>query len=98
MITYGLTSFHHSENSQLLVFTSFVEFFFTSFFALGLRFELRRTTSNIRVVSSIYFIIFLITNIIFLYFGSLQQFYIIVNGLLILLGALIIYSISKAKQ
>ena len=98
LIAYGFYSFHHSENSQLLVVTSFIELFIASFFVLGLRFEQPRTTSNVRVVTSIFFFVFLITNIVFSFFAFSKHSYIIINGLLLLIAILIVYSIFKAKQ
>jgi hypothetical protein len=98
LISYGFYSFHHSEYSQLLVYSTFSELFLSSFFVLGLRLELNRTTTLIRTVSSIFFIIFLLTNILFSFFSFSQQLYIIINGLFVLIGVLIIYSLLKAKQ
>lgn len=98
LIAYAFYSIHKSENTNLLVFTSFAELFLCSFFVFALRFDLSRTTTNIRVVSSIFFIVFLILNIIFSFFALSKQSYIIVNGLVVLLGILIVYSLLKAKQ
>jgi len=98
LIAYGFFSFHHSENIQLLVFTSFAELFLMSFLVFALRFELNRTTTNVRVVSSIFFVIFLITNIVFSFFEFTKQAYIITNGLIILTCVLIVYSLFRAKQ
>jgi hypothetical protein len=98
LIAYSFYSFHHSANSQLLVITSFIELSLSSFFVLGLRFEQPRTTANVRVVSSIFFFIFLIANITFSFFEFSKQTYIITNGLLALTSILIIYSLLKVKQ
>jgi hypothetical protein len=98
LIAYGFFSFHHSENSQLLAFASFAELFLSSFIVLGLRFELNRTTTNVRTVASLFFVLFLLTNIIFSFLIFSTQLYIIINGLIFLLGMLIVYSIIKAKQ
>ena len=98
LIAYGFYSFNHSENTQLLVFTSFIELLLSSFLVLGLKFELKRTTTNIRVVVSIFFVVFLVSNIVFSFFNFFKPFYIIINGLLILTCVLIVYSIFKAKQ
>jgi hypothetical protein len=98
LIAYGFYSFHKSENSNLLVLVSFIELFLCSFFILGVKFALNRTTTNIRVVSSVFFTLFLILNIGFSFFDFSQQSYIIVNGLFFLTGVLIVYSIFKAKQ
>lgn len=98
LIAYGFFSFHHSENSQLLVFTSFIELFVSSFFVLGLRFSLNRTTINVRTVASIFFIVFMATNVAFSFLTFPKQLYVIINGILILTGMLIVYSIIKVKQ
>jgi len=98
LIAYGFYSFHHSVNSQLLVASSFVELSLSGFFVLGLRFEKPRTTANIRLVSSIFFFIFLVVNIAFSFFDFSKQSYIITNGLILLTCILIVYSIFKAKQ
>lgn len=98
LIAYGFYSFHHSENSQLLVATSFIELLLSGFFVLGLRFEQARTTANVRVVTSIFFIVFLMTNIVFSFFEFSKQTYIIINGLLMLSCILIVYSLLKTKQ
>lgn len=98
LIAYGFYSFHHSENSQLLVATSFIELLLSGFFVLGLRFEQDRTTANVRLVTSIFFIVFLMTNIVFSFFEFSKQAYIIINGLLMLSCILIVYSLLKNKQ
>lgn len=98
LIAYGFYSFYHSENSQLLVVISFIELFLSSFFVLGLRFELTRTTTLVRTTSSIFFVVFMITNIIFSFFSFSKPLFVIVNGLLILTCVLIVYSLLKAKQ
>jgi ABC-type glycerol-3-phosphate transport system permease component len=98
LIAYGFSSFHHSENSQLLVFASFSELFLSSFLILGLRFELNRTTANVRTLASIFFVVFLLTNVVFSFVTFSQQLYVIINGILFLIGVLIVYSIIKVKQ
>ena len=98
LIAYGFYSFHHSENSQLLIWTSFVELFLSSFIVLGIRFELNRTTTLVRTTSSIFFIVFLITNILFSLFPFSKPLFVIVSGLLVLTCVLIVYSLLKAKQ
>lgn len=98
LISYGFYSFHHSENSQLLVVSSFIELLLTGFFVLGLRFEQSRTTANVRVVSAIFFFVFLFSNITFSFFEFSKQVFIITNGVQVLTCILIIYSLLKAKQ
>ena len=98
LIAYGLYSFHDSENRLLLSLGSFVFLATTLVTTIGVNFEQSRTTTNIRVVSGIFFTIAFVSNLIF----SISKFsppsYVIINGILLLIFVLIAYSINKAKQ
>lgn len=98
LIAYGLYCFHDSENKILLSTGSFVVLAVTLIITIGASFELPRTTTNIRVVSGIFFAITLISNLIFLFINFSVPSYIIINGILLLVFILIAYSINKAKQ
>jgi hypothetical protein len=98
LIAYGLYSFHDSENKILLSLGSFVFLATTLVIAIGVNFEQSRTTTNIRVVSGIFFVIALASNLIFSYFIFSTPTYVITNGILFLIFVLIVYSINKAKQ
>jgi hypothetical protein len=98
LITYGLYSFHSFENQILLTGGSFIFLAITLIFAIGARFELPRTTTNVRVVSSIFFMIALISNLVFTFSNFSVPSYIIINGILLLVFILIAYSINEAKQ
>jgi len=98
LIAYGLYSFHNSENKILLSAGSFVFFAITLILAIGTSFELPRTTTNIRVVSGVFFAIALASNLIFVFISFSVPSYIIINGILLLVFVLIVYSINRAKQ
>ena len=98
LVSYGLYSFHDSENKILLSAGSFVFFATSLVMAIGANFEHPRTTSNIRTVSGIFFTIALISNLIFTFLNFSVPSYIIINGILWLVFMLIAYSINKAKQ
>jgi hypothetical protein len=98
LIAYGLYSFHDSENIILLSAGSFVFLVTTLIFTIGTSFEQSRTTTNIRAVSGIFFAIALISNLIFTFTNFSVPSYIIINGILLLVFILIVYSINKAKQ
>ena len=98
LIAYGLYSFHDSENKILLSSGSFVFLATTLVMTIGASFELPRTTTNIRVVSGIFFAVALVSNLIFSFVTFSVPLYIIANGILILIFLLIIYSIANAKQ
>jgi hypothetical protein len=98
LISYGLFSFHANENKVLLSIGSFVFLSVTLSMTIGATFEFPRTTTNVRVISGIFFGIALLSNLIFTFLNFLVPTYIVVNGILLLLFILIAYSVNKAKQ
>lgn len=98
LIAYGLYSFHSSENKILLSVGSFVFFATTLLLTIGTSFQLPRTTTNVRVVSGIFFVVALISNLVFTFITFSVPSYVITNGILLLVFILIAYSINKAKQ
>jgi len=98
LIGYGFYSFHNSDNKLLLTLGSFAFTLFTLIITIGISFEQSRSTSNIRVVSGIFFFVGVISNLIFSFINFSIPSYIIVNGILLLSFALIAHSIYKAKQ
>ena len=98
LIAYGLYSFHESENKILLSAGSFVFLAITLILTIGASFELPRTTTNVKVVSGIFFAIAFISNLIFTFISFSVPSYVITNGILLLVFVLIAYSILKAKQ
>ena len=98
LIAYGLYCFHAFENKLLLSAGSFAFLSATLILTMGANFEFPRTTTNVRVVSGIFFIIALISNLIFTFIDFSTPSYIIINGLLLLVFISIAYSIIKSKQ
>ena len=98
LIVYGLYNFNGSENKILLSAGSLVFLATTLVMTIGTSFEIPRTTTNIRVVSGIFFAVALISNLIFTFINFSVPSYVIINGILVLVFILIIYSINKAKQ
>jgi hypothetical protein len=98
LIAYGFYSFHDSENKLLLSVGSFMFVAITLLLTIGISFDLPRTSTNVRTVSAIFFLVALASNIIFSFVSFSVPLYIILNGILILIYTLITYSITKAKQ
>lgn len=98
LIAYGLYNFHDGENQILLSVGSFVFLASTLVLTIGTSFQLPRTTTNVRVVSGIFFAVALISNLIFTFVEFSVPSYVITNGILLLVFILIAYSINKAKQ
>lgn len=98
LIAYGLYSFHYGENGLLLGVGSFVFLATTLAFTIGVSSALPRTNVNVRVVSGVFFVVALVSNLIFTFIEFSVPAYVIVNGILLLVFILIAYSISRAKQ
>ena len=98
LIAYGLYSFHNSENKIIISIGSFIFLAITLVLTIGASFELPRTTTNIRAVSGIFFVIGLISNLMFNFWNFSIPSYVIINGILLLVFISIAYSINRAKQ
>lgn len=98
LISYGLYSFNDGENKLLLTLGSFAFLAITLISIIGVDYKYSRRTTNIRVVSIIFFVIALISNLIFSFLNFNVPSYIIINGVLFMLFILILYSINKVKQ
>lgn len=98
LIAYGFYSFHNSENKLLLCLGAFLFTAVTTLMSIGISFGLPRTTTMVRTVSGIFFVVALLSSLIFSFTDFSKQLYIIVNGILFLIYVLVSYSISKAKQ
>lgn len=66
--------------------------------SLAVSFKGRGGTGNIKIVSVLFLLVFLISNIIFGFTGVSVPAYVIVNGLLLLVYILIVYSLYRATK
>ena len=82
----------------MLTAGSFVFFITTLVFLLGISFERPRTTTNIRTVSVVFFLMAFASNLIFSFFDFPVPVYVITTGLLLSIFILVAYAIIKAKQ
>jgi hypothetical protein len=98
LIAYGFYSFHETDNKLLLSIGSFVFLSLTLLFTLSISFSLPRTTTMIRTVSGIFFVIAFVSNMLFSFFNFSTPIYVIINGIAIMTYVLIAYSIGRAKQ
>lgn len=98
LIAYALYSWCKMDEAQLLVaIFGGVTLCCTITTTLGISFEKSRTSANIKVVSGVFSVLFLVSNIIFCCVTSFAYpLYIILNGFLLLIWILIVYSIHRA--
>ena len=98
LVTYGLYNIGGEGDKLILVCGSSLFLALTLTGSIGINFKFPRTTTNIRIVSSIFFIIAFSSNLVFSFITFSIPSYVITNGILSLLFILISYSIFKAKQ
>ena len=65
---------------------------------MGLQYESGRLSVNIRVLSSIFFVLFAISHFCFAGFGVKIPFYFIVNGIMLMIYLAIFYKIQGVKN
>ena len=93
---YNLTSVEDTKN--LLTIGSGLSFLLTLSATMGISFENKRAGVNIKVLSVVFFILLLISNLIFTFITFSTSSYVITNGLLLVLWFLSAYSIARSKQ
>lgn len=98
LIAYGFYSFNDSENKIILSIGSFVFLAVALINTIGVKFKQSRTTSNIRVVSAVFFVVAFICNLLFSIITFSTPWYVIINGMILLIFVLIVYGIYQAKQ
>lgn len=100
LIAFGLYSWCHCENMQLLI-TIFggISLLLTVGATFALSTQNSRSTVNIKVASGIFALLLLISNAIFCVLTAFSMAsYVIINGVLLLAWFIIMYAIAKAYQ
>ncbi len=98
LIAYGFYCFQKTDAKLILSIGSFIFLSITLIFTIGINFQFPRTTTNVRSISALFFIIGFLINLAFSFFFFSIPIYIIIVGLAILTHVLIVYSISRARQ
>lgn len=96
---YGFYAANSGENfSLLLSLGSGLTFAITLIGTLGIKPKERAGNVNFKIISAIFFILFLISNLIFGFTGMSVAPYIIVNGVILLIYMIVGYGIIKSKE
>lgn len=98
LIAYGLYILCSSDNNLLVSIGFGVMALCTLLAIFGVSFEPHRTSVNIKVTSIVFFLLALISNVIFAFVQFSVPLYVIVNGIILLLWLLIVYGINRAGQ
>ena len=86
------------SNKLLIAIGGFVFFAITLACTIGIQYETAGVSTNVRVLSSIFFVVGLVSHIVFSFFSSSVPLYVIVNGIVILVYALIVNGLIKAAS
>ena len=96
---YGFYAANSGENFCILLsLGSGLTFATTLIGTLGIRPKERAGNVNFKIVSAIFFVLFLISNLLFGFIGMKLAPYIIVNGIILLIYAIIEYGIIKSNE
>jgi hypothetical protein len=98
LLAYGLYAYAPEENKELLTIGGFISFLTTLAFTLGVQFEYPRTTTNIRALSSVFFLFTLIGNVVFARMTFSPPSYIITTGIILCIYLIIFMGIKRAAQ
>ena len=66
--------------------------------AIGMSYETLGIGTNIRIVSALFFIVFLISLFCFAGFGVKMPYYIIINGIILIIYLAIFYKMQRVKE
>jgi hypothetical protein len=98
LISFGFYSMDIESNKLLIAIGGFVFFAITLACTIGIQFETAGVSTNVRVLSSIFFVVGLVSHVVFSFFSSSVPLYVIVNGIVLLVYALIVNGLIKAAS
>lgn len=98
LLSYGLYTFNLSENRLILSIGSFIFIVTILLILIGSNTVFPRTNTNIKATSVVFFILALVSNLIFAFIPFVVFLYILINGILFLVYILLIYLIINEKQ
>ncbi len=95
LLAYAFYIYSSGVNRALFTIGSFLFLLISCLGVLSVSFNQTRTTSNIKGISGIFFVVGLLVNFLFVSFNVSQSAYIVSIGLLISIYFTISYSIAK---
>lgn len=98
LVSYFLSSYQEINNKFILGIGCFVGLFISSVGTLALSFDYGRTTVLTKTTSSVFFILYLVSQILFANLSFTLPAYLLVNGILIIFLLIVLNSISKSKH
>jgi len=84
LIAYGLYSIESNANRYLVTTGGFIFLSTTLVLMIGISFALPRTAVNLKIVSGVFFVVALLSNLIFSFVNFSEVSYIVTNGIVLL--------------
>ena len=98
LLTYGIVSIDANLLKGAIGLGTFIFLTSTLSMAIGVSFENQRMGVNVKLVSTIFFLVALCLNLVFAFISFSQPSYIITSGIIFLLYVLVANSIFGASQ
>jgi hypothetical protein len=98
IIAYFFSTYHSNDSVLVIGIGAFLVLFITAASAMSISFDFQRTTTLTKTVSALFFVFFLVSQIVFTHTAFNFPTYILVNGCLLILFLLVIFSIVKSKH
>lgn len=86
------------ENDTICGIGSSICIFATLFPMIGLKYDSARIGTNIRILSSLFLFAFIVSHTYFIYWGIRMPYYIIANGILIVIFFAILYKLAGEQE
>ena len=98
IISFALGWFAKGDSAILLGVGSFITFVSSLTLSMGIELKNDVASTNVKVLSGIFFTVFLIANFVFMFINFSVPVYVIIMGILLLSYLSIVYGIGKSKQ
>ena len=98
IIAYFFSTNNSSDDEHVIGIGSFLFLFLSGASTVSLSFDFPRTTTLTRTISGLFFVLFLVSQMIFTSTAFNFSTYILVNGSMFILFLLIIFSVVKSKH
>lgn len=98
LMAYGFYSFCDTDRNFAMAAGSFATAAITLLVTIAGKFELPRTSANVKTVAGLFCVLSIASNLVFAYITFAMPAYVITMGIEMLVFLLITYSIYQAKQ
>ena len=98
LISYGFSIFNENYNNMIFGLGNFVIFSTSLIFLLGTNFEFTNSGTKVRVVSGVFFVLAMISSLVFTFINFTVLSLVITNAIIFLVYILVMYSLFTKKN